>query len=286
ETNVAKISCFSDWLRGTNCASPDQLLAMAEDTTEKRHVADVRKFQSFSRLYLFLKEGLKSSIGKIPMYPRNYETRILERQSRDILESNPKEIPRCLAVPPWSDNTLPSICTCVPRVGPKDSQCSPERKSHTLEHINNQYPKELWTRVYTDGSADDAVRNGGAGVYIQYPGGREEKICLATGLYSSNYKAEAVALKSAAVHIETSAQAPHHVVFLTDALSVLQALQTNKDSELNDLTSTLSSLSRSHAVTLQWIPSHCNLPGNDIADTLAKEGSTKEQEDRSTTYSE
>ena len=36
----------------------------------------------------------------------------------------------------------------------------------------------------------------------------------------------------------------------------------------------------------QWIPSHCNLPGNEAADSLAKEGTTKEQVDRSTSYPE
>ena len=41
-----------------------------------------------------------------------------------------------------------------------------------------------------------------------------------------------------------------------------------------------------HAVTLQWIPSHCNLPGNEAANSLAKEGTTKEQVDRSTSYPE
>ena len=35
-----------------------------------------------------------------------------------------------------------------------------------------------------------------------------------------------------------------------------------------------------------WIPSHCNLPGNEAADSLAKEGTTKEQVDRSTSYPE
>ena len=34
-----------------------------------------------------------------------------------------------------------------------------------------------------------------------------------------------------------------------------------------------------HAVTLQWIPSHCNVPGIEAADSLVKEGTTKEQVD-------
>ena len=75
-------------------------------------------------------------------------------------------------------------------------------------------------------------------------------------------------------------------MFLTDALSVLQALQSNTNTDLNDLSSTLASLRENYTVVLQWIPSHCNLHGNETADSLAKEGTTQEQVDRSTSYSE
>ena len=69
-------------------------------------------------------------------------------------------------------------------------------------------------------------------------------------------------------------------------MSILQALQSNRDTELNDLSAALVSLCRGHAVTLQWIPSHCNVPGKEAADSLAKEGTTKEQVDRPTSYPE
>ena len=215
-----------------------------------------------------------------------HQSRKLEPQHQDILDHDPKEIPRCLAVPAWSEGTLPLIQSNIPGVGPKDSQSGPEKKSYTLEHLHIHYPKESWTHVYTDGSAEEAVRKGGAGIYIQYPEGREERICLATGLYSTNYKAEAEALKVAAAHMEASPQASNNIVFLTDALSVLQALQSNRNSELNSLSSTLASLCRNHVVVLQWIPSHCNVHGNETADSLAKEGSTQAQEDRSTSFFE
>ena len=140
--------------------------------------------------------------------------------------------------------------------------------------------------MYTAGSAENAVRNEGAGVYIQYAGGKEDKICLTTGLYSTNYKAEAEALKKAAAHIEVSTYASPNVVLLTGALSVLQALQSNRDTDHNDLSTALASLCRGHAVTLQWVPSHCNVPSTEAADSLAKEGTTKEQVDRSTSYPE
>ena len=163
----------------------------------------------------------------------------------------PKRSPSpCLAVPAWSESTSPIIRCTIPGVGQKDSQSGPERKSLTQEYFQTHYPQESWTHGYTDGSAENAVRNGGAGVYIQFAGGKEDKISLATSLYSSNYKAEAEALKTAAAHIEVSTRTPPDVVLLTDALSVLQAIQSNRDTELNDLSAALASLCRRHAVTL------------------------------------
>ena len=76
---------------------------------------------------------------------------------------------------------------------------------------------------------------------IQYPGGREDKISLATGLYSTNCKAEPEALKTAAAHIEASTHASLSVVLHMDALSVLQALQSNRDTDHNDLSAALAS---------------------------------------------
>ena len=41
----------------------------------------------------------------------------------------------------------------------------------TTRHIDLNCPSENWIRVYTDGSAEEAVSNGGAGVYIEWPDG-------------------------------------------------------------------------------------------------------------------
>ena len=56
-----------------------------------------------------------------------------------------------------------------------------------------------------------------------------KKISLATGYYSTNYRAEAVAIKTGAAHIENSTEASSNILFFTDALSVLQALQYWKE---------------------------------------------------------
>ncbi|RUS80763.1 hypothetical protein EGW08_011486 [Elysia chlorotica] len=80
--------------------------------------------------------------------------------------------------------------------------------------------------------------------------------------------------------------ATKNIVFLTDALSVLQALKSSKNKDLNDLTSALTSLSQTHTIALQWIPSHCNVFGNETADLLAKKATALQQNDYTTTYSE
>ena len=74
--------------------------------------------------------------------------------------------------------------------------------------------------------------------------------------------------------------------FLSDAMSVLQAIEIHKDKEPNSLFSSLDLLCKTHTVCLQWIPSHCDVSGNEAADALAKEGSAHEQEDKSIGYQE
>ena len=55
-----------------------------------------------------------------------------------------------------------------------------------------------WIHVLTDGSASNAVTDGGAGIYARFPDQPTEAVCLATGKYCSNYKAEVEALSKAA----------------------------------------------------------------------------------------
>ena len=103
----------------------------------------------------------------------------------------------------------------------KRLQTPEEKRDITDVFLNIHYPCDSWTRVYTDGSAEDAVRNGGAGVYVQHIVDNEEHVSIPTGLHSTNYKAEAMALEEAATILERAERKKGNVVFLTDALSVL-----------------------------------------------------------------
>ena len=90
------------------------------------------------------------------------------------------------------------IKTSVPDLGSKEVTSKEERKLMTLEMIEDSYHEEAWTHIFTDGSASDAVKNGGAGVYIHETDGLTKVLAEATGVYCTNYRAEVEALIIAA----------------------------------------------------------------------------------------
>ncbi|GFS14237.1 hypothetical protein ElyMa_003157700 [Elysia marginata] len=69
----------------------------------------------------------------------------------------------------------------------------------TNKHLDKKYPIKEWIRIYTNGSATDAVRNGGGGVYATLPDGTTctLEMSFACGRRCTNYKAEAEAIKEA-----------------------------------------------------------------------------------------
>ena len=73
--------------------------------------------------------------------------------------------------------------------------------------------------MYIDGSTTEGMKNGGAWVFINYP-----TADIPTGKHSSSYTAEVEALTQAANFSRSSEDQCPQVVFLTDALSVPEAL--------------------------------------------------------------
>ena len=96
-----------------------------------------------------------------------------------------------------------------------------------MSMLEEKYPFESWVRVYTDGSATNATTKGGVGIYIQYPNGEQQSEAISTGLHCSNYKAEGEAIIHAAHTIKCKVDNNTQVIFLTDALSLLQALMND-----------------------------------------------------------
>ena len=201
-----------------------------------------------------------------------------EKGIQDLQRQEPQNMPQA--------GTKPIVYCNVSGMGNKDEQSESVKRALALEQIQNNYPQESWTQVYTDGSAEQAVKNGGAGIYIKFPGRKEARLAIPTGHFSTNYKAEAEAITQGAQFVKQSPHTSSKIVFLSDAKSVLQAVKTSKDKDLNKLLSALTSLIQTNTVVLQWIPSHCGIAGNEAADNLAKKGSAKDQTNRTTTYNE
>ena len=204
----------------------------------------------------------------------------------DALPSTPEEREPLQDAEEWNiqkDGVL--FVTEVPGVTRKGDQPDYILRLLTLEMLQEEYNASQWTHVYTDGSADAAIKNGGSGIFIRHPDGRTLSRSVPAGRQSSNYRAEINALHEAA-RLSSADNPPSHIVFLTDCRSAIQSLQSPSEQMERDTLHLLSDLSQRTKVTVQWIRAHCGLAGNDEADRLAKSGSRLEQENQPVSYKE
>ena len=148
-----------------------------------------------------------------------------------------------------------------------------------MEEIDKRYPATTWTHIYTDGLAENAIRNGGCGVFIKRPGFPSVSLSKPGGCLCSNYKAEHPALYNATEALKQWERKPKKAVFLSDSVSASQSLtsETPDDSQKR-LMDNINELAQSTKVVLQWIPAHTGIAGNEIADQLANEGRKKKDQ--------
>lgn len=174
----------------------------------------------------------------------------------------------------------------IPGIQNKDEMPPEILRSLTLEHLATEYDPATFLHVFTDGSAESAISNGGGGVHMRFPDGRRISRSIPTGTLSSNFKAEARALSEAIRMVDEIDPAPPHVAFFTDCRSVLDKITIPDDNTTHEVTTSLSRLSNKCKVSLQWIPAHCGIQGNETADRLAKTGGQMNQEREPLSYKE
>ena len=194
----------------------------------------------------------------------------------ELYESSSNTVQSTYSSPPPCQNTTRSIDIRVTVPAVTRDQDDTSKKLLTLSYIDDLYPQDTWIRIYTDGSATDAIQDGGAGSIIYLQNGDTIESATATGKHCTNYTAEVKALSQGAQAIlDIVANHKEDVVFLTDSKSVLDALACHGEHELRVK---LSKLIESRRVVLQWIPAHCGISGNEKADELAKRGANMQQE--------
>ena len=253
-----------------------QLHSLEDRRSEKilRQAEKMKRLPSHP-LHTKLQEPTKNRLKRQSL---NHLAKTNQRHPENVLPHSQQQVELLQDYEEWPPPEELNIVLEVPGVGKKDIHSEPELRTLTLEMLARDYSQDIWTHAFTDGSAENAVRNGGGGVFIKFPDGSRVTKSISTGQLSTNYRAEACALLHAAQTLNEREELSTHSVILTDCKSVLQSLQTGEKSQiLCNVRQALKTLSRRTRLTLQWIPSHCGISGNEEADRLSKAGSRLEQ---------
>ena len=177
-------------------------------------------------------------------------------------------VPKPTIYPKRWKQAKPSIITTLPgKITKKDN---PNILSvQAKEMIATNYKDHL--QVYTDGSIQDDQSTGSAATIPDLK--ISHKNCLNPGV--SIFTAELQALHMACLTLLEIPGPPTRAVILSDSKSALQALQNGNGSNRRELQAEILHLchqivERGTELTLQWIPSHSGIRGNDQADSEAK----------------
>ena len=170
-------------------------------------------------LHQKLQHGTKNRLKSF-----KHKLKDLQKENADLLEADPEKCEEFTMSLWTSRKSLPEVRTEIPGLAAKGTQAPELQKALTLEMIQSRYPKSTWTHVFTDGSAENAVRNGGSGAYIRCSDETTSSLSIPAGDLSSNCRAEVHALKAATELLIEEDCNQQNIVLLSDSLSALQSL--------------------------------------------------------------
>ena len=139
--------------------------------------------------------------------------------------------------------------------------------------------------IYTDGSATAGTHHGGAGAVITV-GDPESPRCIDEikqkgAPYTSSYEEEHFAMRSALEWIVEHGEDYSSVLICTDSQSLCKAL-LGHGTDTDELKLLLAACNPS--ISIQWIPGHSDIPGNELADQSAKDAAKLSGTGRGVSY--
>ena len=171
--------------------------------------------------------------------------------------------------PPWK---LLKIQICTFLEVSKQSTPEYEARQYFLEHKK----EHSGLHVFTDGSKS----SGGVGYAAVFPNNMLYGKLVTT---ASIYTAELYAIKTAVEYIAEENIPSRKYTIFSDSQSALQALAPKMhNSPLVQKIKQKLSLANSKNIEICfcWVPAHCDIPGNEKADKLAKEAALTAADDR------
>ncbi|XP_066919051.1 uncharacterized protein [Clytia hemisphaerica] len=175
--------------------------------------------------------------------------------------------------PPWLSNPNIEVFSSLPGINNKHAN-QDQILEATLTQLRSLNPTYT---IYTDGSAMAGTTDGGAGLVVTTDDPAEitpVTIIKTKGAkFTSSYEEEDRAMERAAEWIAVNTEDDDSIVIATDSQSLCQALQHNN----REVDAIIQRLSQTKAkITIQWLPGHSNIPGNEAADKAAKEATKLE----------
>jgi len=174
-------------------------------------------------------------------------------------------------VAPWLEQNIECIKSTVPGMSGRNDEAA-TKLAACLATIREANPD---ITIYTDGSATAGLTNGGAAAVITRGDPATPHVIHTIEkrgrALTSSYEEEAHAMKVALEWIRRHVTDPAtSVLICTDSQSLCTALESNNPTpSIGDIRLLLTTIKARLAI--QWVPGHCDLPGNELADAAAKE---------------
>jgi ribonuclease HI len=129
------------------------------------------------------------------------------------------------------------------------------------------------TSCYTDGSRTESTGLSGTGFFVTND---DKKFSASLGKYATVFQSEVFAIKECAEYLNMLDLRDKSISIFSDSQAALKALSRYevKSSLVLSCIQALESLSGNNIVTLSWIPGHHGVEGNEVADELARAGSS------------